>query len=294
MKKLLTITVLAWFCLAVTTGSLYARDMRQAAVEAKKQLTQARQGAKTLDKEIRGDKAALLKRINALEAQKAALNADIADQTEKITHLAGENKKLEETAAQGQAELDELSGAVRVAASNLKGLLTASVYTARDKSRLDKLAPILDTSRFPGLDDMQAMAALFMEETRLSAGIDLAPMPFVSDTGEQVTGEVLTLGGFTSAYRFGGKTGFLNYSPEAGRLYALSALPKKGIQKNIASYMDGESDSFYIDISKGGALRQITHRQTLMDQIEKGGYWYGPSLPWGYLPWSSALNAAFS
>lgn len=281
MKKLITISILAWVCLGLIAGNSHARDMRQAATEARKQLDQANQQLKSVTADIREDKAALTREIKALSDRVAALTAGVKDKTDRITHLALENQKLEEKASQGQAELDELSGAVRVAAGNLKSLLTASVYTARDKGRLDKLDPILDTNRFPSLDDMAAVADLFMEEMGLTAGIDTAPMDIISDTGEPVTGEVLTLGGFTSAYRTPDKTGFLNYSPETGRLYALSALPKKSIQKSLAAYMDGASDSVYIDISRGGALRQITHRQTLKDQIEKGGMLVWPILALG-------------
>ncbi|NDY74496.1 biopolymer transporter ExbB [Desulfobacter hydrogenophilus] len=281
MKKRIIISILAWVCIGLIAGSGHARDMRQAAVEAKKQLHQAKQNLKSVTADIQKDKATLTREIKSLSDRVAILNTSIKEKTDRITYFTLENQKLAEKAAQGQAELDELSGAVRVAAGNLKSLLTASVYTARDNGRLDKLTPMLDTNRFPGLDDMGAIADLFMEEMTLTAGIDLETMAFVSDTGEQVKGEVLTLGGFTSAYRAGKKTGFLNYSPETGRLYALSALPKRSIQKSLSTYMNGNSDSVYIDISRGGALRQITHRQTLKDQIEKGGMLVWPILALG-------------
>ncbi|PIE61122.1 MAG: biopolymer transporter ExbB [Desulfobacterales bacterium] len=283
MKKLITISILTLGCLSMITSAVHAQDMRQAAAEAKKQLLKATQEMKVVKADIKQDKAAITQRIKTLSAQVANLKSDIKGKTERVTFLLKQNKALEEKAAQGQAELDELSGAVRVAAGNLKALLTASVYTARDTDRLDKLAPMLDTNRFPGLDDMKAIADLFFEEIALNAGIDLTQMSFTSDTGEQVTGDVLTLGGFTTAYHTGDKTGFLDYSPDTGRLFALSALPKRRVQKNLAAYMNGESDTVYIDISRGGALRQITHRQTLKDQIEKGGMLVWPILALGVI-----------
>jgi biopolymer transport protein ExbB len=128
---------------------------------------------------------------------------------------------------------------------------------------------------------MAALADLFLEEMRLTGGIDIRTMPFIADDGETVEGKVLSLGGFTWAYEKDGKAGFLEYSQDTKKLYALSALPARGIQKNLSGYMNGKTDGVYIDISRGGALKQITHQQTLKDQIEKGGVLVWPILALG-------------
>lgn len=279
MKTLVSIVMALVIAMAVSPA--LARDLRQATMEAKKQLAASREEHKAVQSEILADKARLTREIDRIAAQTAALKQEIKTKSGRIALLAEKNAVLDEQAAAVQSELNELSGAVRVAAGNLNALLTASPYTVQHPGRGDRLNPILDTSRFPGIDDMTAVADLFLEETALAAGIDAGDLEFVSDTGETVQGRVLSLGGFTSAYQLGDKAGFLEYSQETNQLYALSALPSRSIQKNLAQYMSGETDQAYIDISRGGALKQITHQQTLRDQIEKGGMLVWPILALG-------------
>jgi biopolymer transport protein ExbB len=79
--------------------------------------------------------------------------------------------------------------------------------------------------------------------------------------------------------------GFLNHAPAAAaataaatagtadgpHLYALSRLPARRIQKQLSAYMAGESEAVPLDVSRGGALRQLTHELRLWEQIPKGG-----------------------
>ena len=262
---------------------LGARDLRQAAVEAQKQLEASQKKDKAVRMQIQTDRNRLEDELARLKARVAALTAEADDKTQKINELAEQNAKLDEKTAAGQSQLNELSGAVRVAAGNLNALLAASPYTAREPGRLAPLAAILDTTRFPGIDDMTVVADLFMEEMALSGGIDIRTTSYIGDTGETVEGRVLSVGGFTWAYGDGQNAGFLEYSQDTKKLYALSASPPRSMRKNLAKYMAGQEDSIYIDISRGGALKQITHQQTLKDQIEKGGMLVWPILGLGVL-----------
>ena len=283
MKKPILIfisLVIAMTTLAATAG---ARDLRQAAIQSRQELeeTQARNQAVT--NQIQKDRQTLLGEIQSLKARVDTLENTRKTNQNRLESLRRENAQLVAKAQEDQGILDELSGAVRVSAGNLKSLLAASMYTAQNPQRLDLLSPILDTNRFPGMDDMETLAALFLEETRLTAGIDLNNTEFIAASGEKVAGQVLTLGGFTAAYHMGEEFGFLNYSPESRQLYALSALPSRRIQKNLKAYMGGETDQVFLDISRGGALRQITHKQSLKDQIRKGGMLVWPILALGVL-----------
>jgi biopolymer transport protein ExbB len=275
-KKILILMIVVCF-----TAPLHAEDMRKAAVTAKKELELTLQRDQQSRKFVEQDKAAITLAIDGLGAETAALKQKIEAINQRLVVLKTENNTLAQQAQQDKTQLEELSGAVRMAAGNLDAILSASMYTAGDPGRREKLNPILDTHRFPGIDDMETISSLFLEESLLTGGIELKPMDFVSDTGETVQGDVLILGGFTAAYALGQKTGFLNYSPESNQLYALSALPSWHIRKKINQYMSGESDSAVIDMSRGGALRQLTHKQSFKDQVKKGGLLVWPILALG-------------
>jgi biopolymer transport protein ExbB len=59
--------------------------------------------------------------------------------------------------------------------------------------------------------------------------------------------------------------------PESGKFFALSALPPRGLRRQIHKYFAGQSDVVPIDMSSGAALRQITHEVSFLEQIQAGG-----------------------
>ena len=262
---------------------LYATDMRQAATMARQELEQARKREQARRTHMNQDKTALTQEISQLESEITQLENALKAAEERIDALQKSNAVLVEATSNNASAMDELAGAVRIAGDNLKALLTGSMFTAWHPHRLERLDPLLNDKRFPGIDDMKVVSDLFLEESSLSGDIELKTGTFISDTGREDTGEILILGGFTAAYRSRDTTGFLNYSQESGKLYALSALPPRHIRKNLNQYMDGRSDAVYIDISRGGALRQIAHRQSLSDQIKSGGLLVWPILALGVL-----------
>ncbi|MCP4117176.1 MAG: biopolymer transporter ExbB [Desulfobacteraceae bacterium] len=276
------------YCLALTLClvfalPLHARDMREASVLAQQELNQAQATHQARTKEIRHTRKEMLAEITRLTTVNKTLDGNIKSVTSRIKELQAANAALEKEEAEDRSSMDELSGAVRIGGGNLKALLAASMFTAWNPGRLDRLKPVLDTKRFPGIDDMKILSDLFLEEGRLTGSVEIKEGAFINDAGEPETGEILTLGGFTAAYKSNGKTGFLNYSQESNKLYALSALPSWNVQRNLDRYMTGEEDAVYIDVSRGGALRQITHKQTFTDQVKKGGLLVWPILGLGLL-----------
>lgn len=267
----------------VFTLPLHARDMREASVIARQELNQAQAVHQIRIKEIRHTRKEMLAEIAGLTTDNKTLDSNIKSTTSQIKELQAANAALEKKAAEDRSSMDELSGAVRIGAGNLKALLAASMFTAWDPGRLDRIKPVLDTKRFPGIDDMKLLSDLFLEEGQLTGNVEIKKGTFINNAGEAETGEILTLGGFTATYRSQGETGFLNYSQESNKLYALSALPSWNVQRNLGRYMNGKEDTVYIDISRGGALRQITHKQTFVEQVKKGGLLVWPILGLGLL-----------
>ncbi len=283
--------VSVFICVTMLGSSLaFATDMRQISIMAKKELKESIKRQKEKRLEIKKDREKLQREINLLQAGNASLRKDIASCENAIEKLQTENMRLEEIVSKEQSEMDELSGAARVAAGNLKSLLSASFYTSLDPERMDAVDPILDTSRFPGIDDMDNIAEKFFEEAELTSQIQIGQHSFVGGAGEKETDEVLFLGGFTAAYQHDGKAGFLTYSPMNFTLTALSTLPCRRIQKNLKKYMNGDSDRVYIDMSRGEALRQITNHKTLREQIMQGGPLVWPILALGVIAILIALE----
>jgi biopolymer transport protein ExbB len=81
----------------------------------------------------------------------------------------------------------------------------------------------------------------------------------------------LTLGKFTALYRAPEEVGFLRYSPESKKLFALTNLPNGKITKGIARYFEGKSEMAPIDIASGESLVGIGHKENIIDEFKGGG-----------------------
>jgi biopolymer transport protein ExbB len=251
--------------------SAQAQDVREAAKKAKADREAAAKRADEVEQKILNDRKALIDEVTRLEKREAELDRELADLKSGIA--AGEKRmeKLEDKWADREIEFKEISGNVRVVARDLETMLKQSPLTATDKGRLAALAPLLRKGYFPDLDDISVMCGLFFGEMRRSGQVGLTSAEFVARDGEKTMGTVLSLGPFTQIYEDAGEVGFLTYSPVSSTLFALSALPSRGMQKRLRNYLGGESRSVPLDISAGAALRQVTHKVSLVDQVRAGG-----------------------
>jgi len=264
----------------------FAEDMRETAMQAEKirkdVLQKARLEGEMAQKEaneslkkIFSDKNILTQAILQIKAENRA--------TKKVNdNLEKENKRLvrlEEELAKKLSGMDavvrELTGFTRIAAKELDALLRQSLQSAMISGRSEKITPILNKSRFPGMGDIRAMVDIFFEEMKRSGEVRIEDGPMVNRAGEEITSKILTMGNFTAAYQLpdemGKETGFLISSDKSSSLFALSKFPASSVAKKLRRYMEGESDEAPIDISRGAALRQLTHKVSLKEQIQNGG-----------------------
>ena len=261
---------------------LHAQDMRadHMAAERQKQLLiekarqeaeEARKAAQIRHNNIVSDRSALLKAIKALKKQNKELKTDIQQTEKNIERLKKEEATLTEKLAETNAINKELSGFIRGNTKDLSHLLSQNLQSALKKDREKFLEPMIQQRQFPSMDDIRKMVDLLIEEIQLSGAVRLTPSKLVDRTGREVGANFLIIGNFTAVYQLEDEIGFALYSDKSSRLFALSKLPGKRIEQSNTAYMQGQSDAVYMDISKGGALRQLTHQLNLMDQIPKGG-----------------------
>jgi biopolymer transport protein ExbB len=261
--------ILMWIFLF--TFSAHAQDMREATIKAKADRDAALAEAEESTKRIAGDRASLENEISRMTAEVKGLKADIKAMSHQLEKLRKKKAELVQQRSGDEMDMRELAGTVRVVARDLEGVLEQSIFTARFPERLNGVRPVLNKERFPGLDDMKALTGLFLKEMSLSGEVVLRRDSFVDRSGTMQEGNILTIGKFTAAYEAGGHTGFLNFSPGSHQLFALSALPSRSVRKNLSQYMKGETEDVILDFSGGAALRQITHRPTLVERIRQGG-----------------------
>jgi biopolymer transport protein ExbB len=280
--------ILTW--ILFVAHPVYGEDMRAASQKAKADYEAALTEARESKERIFKDRASLEKEIARIEGDIKKLDTDIGIMQDGLKKLKEKEVKLSEQQSEDDMGLREIAGTVRVVARDLEATLRQSPFTAHFPERLERVKPILNKDRFPGMDDFRTLSALFFQEMALTGDVACQKGTFVDRSGMEKTGDILTVGKFTAAYRSDEAVGFLRYSEGGHRFFALSALPSWFIRKNLDKYMRGETDDVYLDLSGGGALRQITHQSTLTDKIQNGGFLVWPILAIGFFSLIIALE----
>ena len=249
-----------------------ARQEKQALLEKaiEEKAAAEREAAEARDRILR-DRTALLNAIAGLEEENRRHGETIQLLESEMAVLSEKEKTLDREIDETGSMIRELVGAIRVNAKDIGALSRESLQRTFRPDKTAFLKNIADQGEFPGMTDIHMMADVLIEEIRLSGSVRTEKGTILDRSGREAEADILLIGNFTAAYRTNGEVGFLNHSPGGDRLFALSRLPSGRMQKQIAGYMDGKNMAVPMDISRGGALRQLTHELSLVEQLPKGG-----------------------
>ncbi|MBU0994895.1 MAG: MotA/TolQ/ExbB proton channel family protein [Proteobacteria bacterium] len=266
-------------------NSISAQDMRAEYMEsdkekqalfekARREAEQAKEEAEIRHQKIVSDRSLLINAIKDLETNNKTLEQEITGLEERIAIVKKEESELRFSLSETEAANKELAGFIRGNAKDLSVVLNQSLQSALTMNRGDFLKPLIDqtgVTGFPSMDDIKQMVDLLFDEIRRSGEVRLTQGMIIDREGHETQARLLVLGNFSAVYEMEDETGFLLYSDQSERLFALSRLPGRGIVKQNEAYINGKTDGVYLDISKGGALRQLTHKLSLIEQVPKGG-----------------------
>ena len=267
-------------CFLFTTAS--AADMRETGrsvlekknaliEEAQKEKALAQQEAARVRARIMSDQKTLADTVRKLKAETNALESENGKLSSRRDELSEKERELNTRLGEVDAVIKELVGHIRIHARDLDALLDQNLQTALNPESGSMLDQFAGDSAFPGMADIREMVDLYFEDIRRSGEVRVENSPMINRSGEEVNGDILVLGNFTAAYQWRKETGFLDYSPSDRRFFALSKLPPRNMQRRIKSYMEGKSQDVPVDVSRGGALQQLTHRVSFTEQVNKGG-----------------------
>lgn len=272
----------AGILLLFLNSPLYGRDMRALqlqAQQARQALAQQAEADRLAAKEeaarsrdqILIDRAALDRSVAELQAKNRQLHQEV-DALHAQTHELEEKEKLlARQLTESDSVVRELVGVVRINAKDLCDLVNDNLKTALTGNTTDFLQNMADQAIFPGMSEIRRMVDLMFDQIVMSGEVSLTQGSIIDRAGRQAEADILAVGCFSAAYRSGDEVGFLNYSAAARKLYALSRLPSGRQQKQIRKYLQGKDDAVPVDVSRGAALRQLTHTMNLWQQIHKGG-----------------------
>ncbi len=254
-----------------------ARNKREAVFKrATLEKQKAAEERALLRQKILTDRNALLTQINNLKKETRVLEKENQTLDTTYQRLKKKSDLIKKEALEKESEVNELIGSVRVNAKDLNAIFSSSLQNLFEGAnsvslKQINLKQIGENSGFPGMEQIRSMVRMLFEEIRLSGLVRIVKGNMVGRSGENVTADILLIGNFTAAYRLNSETGFLIQSQSGKTLFALSRLPGHRLKRSIEKYMEGKSQAVPIDISKGGALRQLTHKVGFFERISNGG-----------------------
>jgi len=222
--------------------TVFGQDMRadhQEAYRQKKELLEkarmesaaAKKSASRRQQQIVTDRSALLKAIKGLEAQNEKLKNEVTVFDATILNLKQDEERLRVKLKETEGINKEISGFVRGNAKDLYTLLNQSLQSALKPEREETILPFIDQmlnqAGFPSMENIQLMVDVLFEEISLSGAVNLTEGMIVDRKGLEVKAKLLVLGNFTAMYALPDETGFLLFSDQSKRLFALSKLPER-------------------------------------------------------------------
>jgi len=249
----------------------FARQRALLIQKARAEKQAAQQEARAQALAIKNDRQALKRAIADLSVRIKTVNTQNKEIKTRISTLRTKETQLAATLEETRAVTREFSGFVRNNAKDLKALLLQSLQSGLAPGRHKFLDPVIQQEKFPSMEDLNRVADHLFDQIDLSGRVALTRGTIIDRRGKEQEARLLILGDFTGMYQLDKELGFFLYSDQSQRFFALSKLPSPGISRKIAAYIKGKSEDVYIDISKGGAIRQLSHQLNLMEQVPKGG-----------------------
>ena len=274
------VTLLIVLLLFLPVSGVLAQDMRAVKVKETRALLEKRaSGEKEQAVEesrkaraaIFNDRKQLEKRLARLRELNRTLRAEVKALEKEATTLSQKEKEVSAELAQAEDVVHDLVGVVRLNAKDIKALVEQNLQTGLFQPDTGFLDDILDEAKFPGMDDVRSMVELLKAQINQTGWVVVRDGPMVGRDGRQTTGRILVVGPFTAAYMLSEEAGFLSYAPSGRKFYAASRVPASGVRAAIRDYMEGKTDDIFVDISRGGALREFTCSHSLWEKIRNGG-----------------------
>lgn len=250
----------------IETGLKIIQDEKS---RLKKELAELRQETDQKEKSLEALKAQLENHIQTGET----LQSDIEEEKEKI-------RTLEEI--------------LRTAAKDVSQIIDGSLAAPENPSQKERLAPLLEPERFPGMTDIENLAAVLFEDIEAGKDIRKYPGTFIDTQGAEVSGTVLRAGKFTACYQRGDAVGYLRADKNMGKLVAIPGKPPRSVRSSIEQYISGETEDLLLDLSGGIIAEQVNRSGDIREWIDAGGLLVWPILIIGLFAILLSLERLYS
>ena len=235
---------------------------------------------------IQQERETLNAQLERLKTTLARAQQKLDDDTALLKALSEKRDSLKKEIATRLLQKEALDTIITGNARNFLGRAEKSPFSAKNPERLTRPADITDKGDGVGMADIVSLLALSFQDMEASGSRSVYTGSVLDRSGREIESHIVRLGHMAALYRTAadngasedsqstdaskGALGFLTLSPASGRLL-MSADPPYFVRRDLTAFMTGESLEVPIDISGGIAIRQLSKRTTLMDQLRSGG-----------------------
>ncbi|TIH15922.1 flagellar motor protein MotA [Marinifilum sp. JC120] len=257
--------------------------------EAKKNARQTQELIESEQRELNGEKKTLQASVNNRQKEFDHLKT-------RYEELLKQEKNLQERLEAKAHELKTIDGTIRTSAKQARDYFHESLTSPEYPQRSQVLAGILQPEKFPGLEGIQNLLSLYLDEMAAAGTINRHKGTFIGTDGMDKTGELVRIGTFTTAFRLpDGTLGFLRPGSEGSKLIAVQGKPGWSLSQTINEFFDGKSNTFPIDISNGAAFTRLAQEQkSILDWLSAGGLLVWPIILVGAIALALVVERFFA
>jgi biopolymer transport protein ExbB len=280
--------------LIVTVPRPQAETWKDTAVQVEADIQQTLSDAEETRKIIAGEKAGLTRQLDQAAKETALAEQTLKDLKEKFEALVQEEEKLRREIQAGEHSADALAEKLRTAAKDAESMFQASLISPEMPLLKQNLESLLDPSRFPGMEEVQALADAFFSEMAASGQVSRRTGPFVTAQGEEIQGEIIRVGKFTAFYNKDGEAGYLRLDQGSQRLVQIPGDPPWQVRRAIRGYFSGQTETLPLDLSGGIIAEQVNHQSDMGEWLASGGVLVWPILLIGLAALLLSLERLFT
>ncbi|NJB68540.1 biopolymer transport protein ExbB [Desulfobaculum xiamenense] len=271
--------VLAAMAAFAATGRGAETGWPEAARGVEANLATARADAAETRRAMEQERDALIAEHRAAKDSTAALEREVRDLEREFNALLEREQGLRTELADQQEEMKALEGTIRTAAKEADTLSRQNPITAEHPDRDDVVRALLDTKRFPGMDDVRALTGIFFDEITATGELARREGDFTGPDGSPAHGSILRIGRFATCYSLpDGRAGYLLPDAAGTGLTAVTGGADADAADDAADFMAAKATLLPVDLSGGAVFARIADEKDLLGWLASGGLLIWPIL----------------
>lgn len=248
----------------------------------------------TSRKIIRDEEKKLQNELSALKNEVSQGEKTVQALKDQFEELLQDEENLRKDLEADEEEIHTLEQTLRTVAKDVSEIIGSSLVTPENPSRHKLIAPLLELSRFPGMDDIENLAKVLFEEIEAGSEIRKQKSTFISAQGAAVSGTMLRVGKFTACYKLGDEVGYLRFDKNLHKMAVIPGKPPWKVRRAIEKYISGQSDHLPLDLTGGIIAEQADQNHRIREWLEAGGILVWPILLIGAAGILLSLERIFS